>query len=371
MIIRTPQSCPYRQTSSYTGSHYCEILSDLLKDDIPDGAVVSIDACEACCRLFQPSTEDINPVIASILWGRANEALANGRSSESSTRTDRLSRLLEFAEANIPAVYGEDDDLPSFPKRAESEHQLSVEWLHQVLPEFIAHGQQIHDWAVGVTTTARRVPTLGSCLYSLAAAGWKSPRLFIDGDVQLPKEAGPLLQTIRRPGMGALANYYHSLAELVDTTEATFLMMVQDDAWWPTHLPVREYLEQIHWPLSEPFVVSAYCCTNDTAPKSGWRQYDDVWRNGAVAMIFSRSAAAAFIADNIVSRYGKTQCAGIDSIIGEWSLRNQIPIYVPTPSLVQHIGDVSTLWKSSRAVGLRRASRFIGDEVIAPTTGEK
>lgn len=366
MTARTPESCQFRQTIDDAALYRCDVLSALLMGDLQDGTVVSEDVCKACCRLFEPSTRDLNPVIASLVWSRVSEALTDELSLNNSERSERLSKLLQFAESNIPVVLGDENDLPVFPKQFETQRQIPVGRIHESLPELVEVGQQINDWAVGVTTAARRIPTLELCLTSLAAAGWQRPKLFIDGDLQLPRPALALPQTVRYPTTGAWSNYYHSLAELLETTRASFLMIVQDDAWWPTQLPVRQYLEQIHWPSCDRFIVSAYCCANDTSPIAGWRQYGDIWKYGAVALIFSRSAAAAFISDPVVSSYGKEQFAGIDSIIGEWAERNRIPLFIPTPSLVQHIGDVSTLWRTARAVGVRRASRFIGDELVLP-----
>ena len=53
----------------------------------------------------------------------------------------------------------------------------------------------------------------------------------------------------------------------------------------------------------------------------------------------------------------------IDMQIGIWARRHSLPIYFPTPCLVQHIGDSSSIWLDphSRAFGERRADRFVGD----------
>jgi hypothetical protein len=51
----------------------------------------------------------------------------------------------------------------------------------------------------------------------------------------------------------------------------------------------------------------------------------------------------------------------IDDVIGEWAERNLVPIWYPTPSLVQHIGETSTVWPGVPAAGFRRADFFAGD----------
>jgi hypothetical protein len=58
----------------------------------------------------------------------------------------------------------------------------------------------------------------------------------------------------------------------------------------------------------------------------------------------------------------------IDILIGRWAHGRQLPIYFPSPSLVQHIGNESSIWSDpdSRAIGDRRADRFAGDIDRAP-----
>jgi hypothetical protein len=63
----------------------------------------------------------------------------------------------------------------------------------------------------------------------------------------------------------------------------------------------------------------------------------------------------------------------IDILIGRWADERRLPIWFPSPSLVQHIGNESSIWSDpdSRAIGERRANRFAGDidrvPPVAPT----
>jgi hypothetical protein len=59
----------------------------------------------------------------------------------------------------------------------------------------------------------------------------------------------------------------------------------------------------------------------------------------------------------------------IDGLIGRWAWRSKTSVFVPTPSLVQHIGHVSALWSRVRAYGNRRANRFIGDPITEHASG--
>ena len=67
-------------------------------------------------------------------------------------------------------------------------------------------------WSVGVTAAPRAIPTLRTCLSSLASAGWTSPRIFAEPDCDVPSGYDI---TRRATCLGAWPNWYLSLAELV------------------------------------------------------------------------------------------------------------------------------------------------------------
>ncbi len=308
-----------------------------------------------------------------MVWGAAEQVLLrHGVANDfiaSDPDTKRWQDLLAKAEASLPVVLPNEDDLPPAPT-TPGEHavQPTVDEIARVLPLPAQRIGQVTHWAVGVTTAPRRSPTLAPCLHSLIAAGWPEPHLFVDGAVEIPPEFADLARTIRLPATGARQSYFLAIAELLQKfPEAQALMLVQDDAYWPGHLPVREYLEQCLWPGTDPGLVSAWCCTDDTALVSGWHPIHRPWRFGAVVFIFSRETAERFIHDPLMQRACNSRpenhSGGLSMLIGDWAARVGVVVYYPTPSLVQHLGEVSTIWENSRAVGVRRASRFLGDEV--------
>lgn len=364
MPPRSPDSCEHRISNG--ANHHCGFMGQLLLGLETSSAEVSMETCESCCRSFLPTREDLNPVVASLLWSRCENALTDGRLSADFELSERLVKLRDLAESSLPLVFADEDDLPTNSTCDEIEERGTVEQLLQMLSMPNYSGGTLTSWAVGITTAPRRQPTLERCLRSLQACGWDQLHLFIDGDVSVAEEFSAASRTTRQPAAGAWRNFYLSLSELLRRSPtATALMMVQDDALWPTHLPVRDYLEQIRWPDDGRFVISPYCCADYTEEKSGWHEFRDTWAYGAVALIFSRSAAEEFLADPIVvERCCHDYQAGIDTVIGEWAKRRGIRVIFPTPSLVQHIGEVSTLWPTARAVGLRRATRFVGDEFV-------
>jgi hypothetical protein len=140
--------------------------------------------------------------------------------------------------------------------------------------------------------------------------------------------------------------------------------MVQDDALFADGGGLREYLEQVLWPGESPCLVSLYTSSSYTAPRDGWRNLPETWFWGAVAFIFPKALALAFLTDQeVVAHRGNpvdSGLAGIDLVIGDWAARHGVEVWHPTPSLVQHIGTTSAIWSNTAPDGERRADRFVG-----------
>jgi hypothetical protein len=237
--------------------------------------------------------------------------------------------------------------------------------LRDLIPAPPTRGRRITSWAVGVTTAPRREPTLARCLDGLARAGWDAPHLFMDGAVRVPDRFGHLPGTLRSPAAGAWPNHYLALLELtLRQPEADAYMLLQDDALMYDGENVRAYLEETLWPGGAAPIVSLFCPAPYTARRFGWHRFRWPWVWGAQAYIFSRAVAQRYLADRRVCRHRWRSARGgltqIDVVLGRWAWWRRIPVWFPTPSLVQHIGDVSTLWLGSRAAGPRAASLFAG-----------
>jgi hypothetical protein len=219
---------------------------------------------------------------------------------------------------------------------------------------------------VGVTTANRRIPTLAQCVERVVHAGWLSPRLFVDGYTPIPEQCQHLPVTIRDAAVGAWPNYYLSLVELVMRNPiADAYLLIQDDAVMCRDSTLRAYLESALWPNGRPGIASLYCSSAYTGSRPGWYRQRRVWRWGALAFVFSRRAAHRFLRNRYVISHRRLPepngCANIDGVVGRWSNRWRVPLYYPTPSLVQHIGEASTLWRRARAEGTRQADWFAVD----------
>jgi hypothetical protein len=243
---------------------------------------------------------------------------------------------------------------------ATSESRVPLDDL--VPPPRRRSGPPVASWAVGVTTAERREPTLDYCLTSLAKAGWTEPVLFVDGDVQAPGLDGHSI-TRRRPRVGAWPNYFLAFAELLMRHPAAdAYLMLQDDAVLAAR-PIRSYLERVLWPGREPGIVSLFCPSEYTQRRAGWHEFRGAWFWGAQAFAYSRQAAVRFLSNEFVIRHRWSPRTGglanIDWLIGEWAVQERIPVYYPTPSLVQHIGRTSAIWNAAPLSGSRLADRVV------------
>jgi hypothetical protein len=352
---RRVDDCPFRQPCSGDDSTArCGLLEELTGGDAGFLCRVARDACEACCKTFAPTADEMNPVIASLLYEISSEIAAAG-GVEGCTR-EQAEALNHLASEY---VLWEHDclDTPSGKELASSNATL----VEVIPPPSRRSGPRVKRWAVGVTTAPRPLPTLAECLTSLGTAGWPDPRLFVDGTLDLPEPFQGLPRSVRIPKLGAWPSYYLALAELLmRDPQADAYLLVQDDVVFAAGFDVRTYLEQVLWPGKSPAIVSLFCPRPYTHPNPGWYPFEDHWIWGAQAFAFSPEAARAFLGDPGVVRHRDTRernpLADIDWCVGQWASRHQQPIYYPTPSLVQHIGQISSLWKGRRPWGYRRAS---------------
>jgi len=223
----------------------------------------------------------------------------------------------------------------------------------------------VQKWAVGVTTAPRRQETLEACLASLVRAGWETPYLFVDSAVRIPERFTTLPGTFRDEKIGAWPNYYLALAELLmRQPHADAYMIVQDDALFYDREPLTDYLAEVLWPGKAPGLVSLYCSAADSQRQRGWHSQDGFKAAGPLAFVFARDLAKAFLTDRSVFEHrwaaDPVTATSLTGLINRWAWDRRLPGWFPTPSLVQHIGDASTLWPGARALGHRRAEPFAG-----------
>jgi hypothetical protein len=363
-----PEDCSWRSVVSGSGGQLarCRFLQQLFGHQRHDECDVTRDICSACCNSFPPTFESLNPVIASVVYGRADR-LAQAETEEGVAESWRSLRhwAQKYVEIDAPA-------LPELTRVPVQQSNLApAPPLTELLPSPARCGNPVQHWSVGLTTAPRRRSRLRECLQSLSEAGWPRPHLFIDGAVTIPHEWSHLPMTSRDEQVGAWPNYYLALLELLMREPlADAFMLVQDDVEFYCRENVRQYLEQTLWLGATPGIVSLYCATPDTRAERGWFKHAGRWNYSSLAFIFPREIAQQLVVAPAVFRHrwaeGDEGRVGIPDVIADWAVATSTPLYFPSPSLVQHIGETSAIWL--RAFNLspaRRAGRFLGDTVTA------
>ncbi|QDT02803.1 hypothetical protein K227x_11810 [Rubripirellula lacrimiformis] len=379
---RHADDCPHRSRiesvdpndrSSETA--HCGLIATVADFASGESATVDRETCHACCQSFVPSPQDWNPVIASIIHSIGETLL---QSSPDGPIADQARRLCRQAIDQLPIVYPDEDDCVDDAQIEHSPVHVSVDELAAALPIPIqtkppADPTRGIRWTVGMTTAPRRQPTLTRCIQSITASGWQAPMLFVDGEVELTMDEQSQVRIQRPRPIGAWPAWCETLRTMLSDApdadadaDADAVMIVQDDVLFPAVSSIREYVEMVLWPQDSAGIVSLYTSTEDMQSTNHWRPHPGLWQYGALAMIFPTVVARQLL--NAADR-GELNVvdgnAGIDTRIGYWAIQNDIPIWHPSPSLVQHIGQVSSVWNHSRAVGLRRADRFIMDELAS------
>ncbi len=368
---RTVENCRFRDDPFETDcgeNATCRLLIEVSGIKDAAHAQVSRDACQACCESFDPTTVDLNPIVASCLYSLCEKVADAG--GVDGLDEHRALELVQWAEKSLPAVAPDEDDGADIVRRTAIDvSHVNIDEISRHLPTPARRGgNHVRDWAVGITTAPRRIPTLGSCAESILHAGWPEPKLFVDGKTEIPESIATLETSRRDSSIGAFPSYVVSLLELyMQHPRADAFMMVQDDALMLGTPATRDYLEKILWPCDGPCIASLYCSTRYSQIEHGWHQLDEPWVWGAVAFVFSREAVKALLTSPLLATHREQPedkgLYRIDVLIGQFAEEEGIPIYYPTPSLVQHIGTISTIWNTARAVNSRHARYFIGDLV--------
>jgi hypothetical protein len=366
-IVRNPaqtritvEMCPHRRVCTHSNSTTtatCDLISVLLEKRREDAAVVDRRVCEACCQSFPPTERNLNPVIASLVYTRAT-LLAEGLPA--GPALERLRHVGAATHQALDVLYAE----PVERLKAGDSAQPQLSTL--LPPPRLRTGPRVGTWAIGVTTSPRIHPTLDECLDSIIQAGWARPQLFIDGPVRIADRHASLPTTYRTERVGAWPNYYLALAELMlRQPRADAFAVVQDDAVFYHHESLTRYLERVLWPSREPCLVSLYSCADDQARHNGWHPNHGLAVSGPVTLLFPAVIAKAFLTDFAVleRRWHPDEkvATTLGDLITTWANRQGIATWFPTPSLVRHIGDTSTLWPALRASGAQRAGRFADD----------
>lgn len=225
-------------------------------------------------------------------------------------------------------------------------------------------------WAYGVTTVDERFcSTFQSTIASLKNAGFDAPRLFLDDKRGFDQELQGFQVTTRSPRILPHGNWFLGLHELwIRNPKADRFAIFQDDI--VTYRNLRGYLESIPWPGKA--YLNLYTCPSKKStrfqklPPSpdyvGW--YKSNQRGiGALALVFDRNALLALLTSrHMVKRpLSPDGWRSIDGGVSASMKKAGFVEMIHNPSLVQHIGDVSTILNN----GSRQSERFLGEDFDA------
>lgn len=213
-------------------------------------------------------------------------------------------------------------------------------------------------WQYGVTTVPSRMGfLLPMTLDSLFKGGFPNPRLFIDGQGEMPSWVYNYQFTVRSPVVRTAANWTLSAWELyLRNPLADRYAIFQDDM--STYLNLREYLEECY---PENGYLNLYLFPeNEKLAKGrvGWYPSNQCGR-GAVALVFSNEAMRTLLRhkhlverprnralDTLKPDYKEKesfQYKSIDGAIIEAMSKSGYTEFVHYPSLVQHTGLESSM----------------------------
>lgn len=218
-------------------------------------------------------------------------------------------------------------------------------------------------WAYGVTTVLERVNTyLPQTLGSLEAAGFPKPHLYIDGAtaeeaIECRVRFG-LNVSNRFPLLRVAGNWLLSMLELyLHHPTIDRYAMFQDDIICSHNL--RAYLDRCLYPEHMPdgsinrgyWNLCTYPCNEDLVPKDkagcpvpGWHLSDQRGR-GAQGLVFSRPALTALLSSPYMVSRAQDPDRGWRNVDGGIVISMQQQgwkEFVHYPSLIYHIGDMST-----------------------------
>lgn len=221
-------------------------------------------------------------------------------------------------------------------------------------------------WAYGITTCGQRVCdwTLGRTLQSLKAAGFEKPGLFLD-DPRYVHRIEEYRLAERSPKIGAFGNWVLGLWELLlREPDADRYAMFQDDVLASSNL--RQYLEACEYPARGYWNLFTapdnQKLISEKFPLIGFFGSDQLGR-GAVALVFDRAAVVEVLRSfrTVSHAYDPypANAAGksIDGVVLNALQGAGYTEYVHNPSLVQHVGEVSTVGNERHA----QAPNFRGE----------
>ena len=234
-------------------------------------------------------------------------------------------------------------------------------------------------WTVGITTAPRaKHEYLSKTVLALKKSGWDNIVVFAEPGSPVSYE---YCVVHRRKNYGDWTNWATGFYELLlSEPDTDYFFMLEDDCLVCSGL--KKYLELTIPMLGDFATVSPYCPRIYQSHITGYHNKCVGWKTvSTVATIMTRAAAIHFFADSDVQRHRFQHIFPVeaeainwgvqvdprnsvkDAVIGLWAYKNLLPMFYHSPSLVQHIGEISTLGDIPMNED-REACDFVGEDYI-------
>lgn len=306
----------------------CDVLAAALG---PDDARVGRDVCEACCQSDGGPRIIYNPVLASLVYDRANRRLAEGAPPPDA---ERLARLKREARRGLAYDLGFLSQEPgALGVIGRGERRLAKATITRDRPL---------TWAVAVLATGRRPQPLSATLAGLRDAAFDRLHVFAEPDAAAPAPSPIVTVTRHRQRQGPLRNFLVAARTLLnENPTADCYAVFGDDTSVARGL--RRWCDEQFWPGGHG-VVSLHTSRAVTDDRPGWQTLNlgRYRTSGAAALVFRGEELRAFLDDADVSRHAELGDLATDAVVGAWALRRGMGIAYHSPSLVEHDSDRAT-----------------------------
>jgi glycosyltransferase involved in cell wall biosynthesis len=200
--------------------------------------------------------------------------------------------------------------------------------------------------AIGIITCNRAESGLRLACEQLRRAGFYEPiHIFCEPDsAVIPAERG-LNVHVNNVRLGNVGNWVHCLRFLTEHTNAEFILVCEDDI--AVSQNAKTLLEsQLHHLPDEIGFWSLYTPSRDRdlfQGETGWVQLNRGWEAwGTQAMCFPRRAALRLIEFEALNAPAPFS-GPTDAIVAKYFLDRGSPCFYHNPSLVEHVGAISTI----------------------------
>lgn len=229
----------------------------------------------------------------------------------------------------------------------------------------------------GIITAPRPISYIGTSLDSFFRT-WgedRTPHVFRDGSPEKYFNQTKVIEHQNPETLGCVMNWFNAATWMVDNTSKPFVMMLEDDILWDEHARVliENLLRVISGELAAPCpknigFISPYCSRLNAPANRGWQpakvEPKHGWM-GALCLIFPRSVLRTLIKDKEYfikqathnTRYNARRPMHLDFAIGRTLQKNGYMLLTHNPTLILHMGDVSTHESNNNPFNSRSSAR--------------